>query len=388
MENLNLKTKYFFGKNAIYSLTDQLKNKNYQKALILYGQGSVKRNGILDQLYKVLDKANLAYVEFSGIEPNPRDTTLDKCIAFGKQENVDLILAVGGGSVIDASKVIGVLIKNDSYYRSWDYVLDQSKIVNPSVDIVSVITLAGTASENNEGSVITNLELNEKKAVMTPSATPIIAIEDPSYTFTVNSWQTASGIFDCFSHLLEQYFGKSTFTWTKEYIFANLRVLINYGKTVIQRPHHYDARANILWTTSMALNGLASFNCETDWSVHVMEHAFSGLWDITHGAGLALITPTYLRIRSEKEKWFKDKVIELGRNVFKTQNYEATLSFLTDFIVSLNLPTKWTDFSEIKKFDLEDAQFLISHSVKFGEKEMEEIYKDVILSIKDAGQSN
>ena len=224
----------------------------------------------------------------------------------------------------------------------------------------------------------------KKKGVQTPSAVPIITVEDPSYTFTVNAWQTASGIFDCFSHLLEQYFTKSLFTWTKEYIFANLRVLINYAKTVVLRPDHYDARANILWTTSMSLNGLATFNSDSDWTVHVIEHAFSGLWDITHGAGLALITPTYLKVRSDKEKWFKDKVIELGRNVFKTETFEATISYLVQFIKSINLPTKWTDFKEIEKFESEEAEFLINHSTKFGDPELAEIYRDVIYKIKGA----
>lgn len=383
MQKFNLNTKYIFGKNAIFSLSEQLKDKGYNNALILYGQGSVKRNGILDQLKNVLKGISLNFYEFDGIEPNPRDTTIDKCVQYCRENNIDIIFALGGGSVVDASKVIGILTTNTNYTRCWDYVLDQSHVTQKSVDIVSIITLAGTGSENNAGSVITNAELNEKKGVYTPSAVPIIAIEDPSYTFTVNAWQTASGIFDCFSHLLEQYFGKSTFAWTKEYIFANLRVLINYAKTVVFRPDHYDARANILWTTSMALNGLASFNCDTDWNVHTIEHAFSGLWDITHGAGLAFVTPTYIEVRSQKEKWFKDKVIELGRNVFKTTTFEATVTYLKNFIKSINLPTKWTEFKEITKFDETDAEFLISHATKFGDSNLKETYREVIYKLKE-----
>ena len=201
------------------------------------------------------------------------------------------------------------------------------------------------------------------------------------YETTVNAWQTASGIFDCFSHLLEQYFGKSTFDWTKEFIFANLRVLINYAKTVILRPLHFEARANIFWTTTMALNGLASFKCETDWTVHTIEHAISGLWDVTHGAGLAFVTPSYLEIRSNQEQWFKDKVIQLGRNVFKTQTLESTIDFLVNFIKSINLPTRWSEFDEISKFDENDAVFLLNHCCKFGQLEKKEIYYKVIFII-------
>lgn len=383
MVKFNLNTKYIFGKNAIFSLSDELKNSKYKNALILYGKGSVKKNGILDQLINVLKGINLNFYEFDGIEPNPRDTTIDKCVQYCRENNIDIIFALGGGSVVDASKVIGILTTNTNYAKCWDYVLDQSQVKNPSIDIVSIITLAGTGSENNGGSVITNETLNEKKGVFTPSATPIIAIEDPSYTFTVNAWQTASGIFDCFSHLLEQYFGKSTFAWTKEYIFANLRVLLNYAKTVVLRPDHYDARANILWTTSMALNGLASFNCDTDWNVHTIEHALSGLWDVTHGAGLAFVTPTYIKVRSEKEKWFKDKVIELGRNVFKTQTFETTVAFLENFIKSINLPTRWTEFKEITKFDDVDAEFLINHATKFGDNNLKDVYREVIYRLKE-----
>lgn len=383
MKSFSLKTKYLFGKNAIFALENELKTKSYKKALILYGQGSVKKNGILNQLQTVLKNVNLDFLEFDGIEPNPRSKTIDRCISFCKENDVDLIFALGGGSVIDAAKVIGILTTNNEYNSCWEYVLDQTKVKNNSIDIISIITLAGTGSENNAGSVITNEELNEKKAVMTPSATPIIAVEDPSYTFTVNPWQTASGIFDTFSHLLEQYFGKSTFEWTKEYIFANLRILINYAKTVILRPNHYDARSNILWTTSMSLNGLASFNCDSDWNVHTIEHAFSGLWDITHGAGLAFITPTYIEVRSQTEKWFKDKVIELGRNVFKTQTFEATTKFLVNFIKSINLPTRWSEFDQISNFDDNDAEFLISHSIKYGDANLKDVYREVIYRLKD-----
>lgn len=127
---------------------------------------------------------------------------------------------------------------------------------------------------------------------------------------------------------------------------------------------------------------IASFNCETDWSVHTIEHAMSGLWDITHGAGLAFITPTYLKVRSQKEKWFKDKVIELGRNVFKTQTFEATIVFLENFIKSINLPIRWSEFDKVIKFDDQDAEFLLSHTLRFGEPELKEIYKDVIWTLK------
>lgn len=383
MEALKIVPKYLFGKNAIFGLVDELRDANYKKALILTGRSSYKTNGSFDHLIAVLNEVGLEYFHFEGIEPNPKHTTIDKCIELAISEGADVIFALGGGSVVDASKVIAVLTKNNHYKSSWDYVLKPNNVKNKGIDVISIITLAGTGSENNGYSVISNAITKEKKSVSNPSATPIISVQDPSYTFSVNAWHSASGIFDCFSHLLEQYFGKSTFEWTKEYIFANIRVLINYAKMVILRPTHYDARANFFWTSTMALNGLASFNCETDWSVHTIEHAMSGLWDITHGAGLAFITPTYLKIRAESEKWFNDKLIELGRKIFRTQTVDETVNFLTDFIKSINLPVRWSEFDEISNFTDEDAAFLLEHSVRFGDPSLKEVYEKVILALKE-----
>lgn len=382
MESLKLVPKYLFGKNSILGLEEELKNHKYNKALILTGKNSYRLNNAFEELIKILRNLDLSHIHFDSIEPNPRDITIDRCVAIAKNNGVDVIFALGGGSVVDASKVISTLIRNPDINTCWEYVLKKSKTPEKGIDIISIITLAGTGSENNGTSVISNWSRKEKKSVYNPNSAPIISVQDPTYTFTVDPWNTASGIFDSFSHLLEQYFGKSTFEWTKEFIFANLKVLIKYAKMSILRPNHYVARANIFWTTTMALNGLASFNCETDWSVHTIEHAMSGLWDITHGAGLAFITPTYLKVRSQKEKWFKDKVIELGRNVFKTQTFETTIMFLENFIKSINLPIRWSEFDKIIKFDNQDAEFLLSHTLKFGEPKLKEIYKDVIWTLK------
>lgn len=365
MSSINLKPKYFFGKEAIFEAKEDIKNKAYKKALILYGGGSVKSNGSYNDLIKLLTDIKLEYVEFSGIEPNPKNTTVDKCISFAKENKVDVIFAIGGGSVVDASKVIGVLTTNDTYKNCWEYCLDQSKITKPSIDIVAIITLAGTASENNAGSVITNIETNEKLGVFTPSAIPVISIENPIYTFSVNKWQTASGIFDCFSHLMEQYFGKETFEWTKNYIFGNMKTLVKFAKKAIDNPNDYEARSNVLWTTSMALNGFAGFDSDGDWTVHTIEHAFSGLWDVTHGAGLAFVTPTYLKIKSQKEPWFKEKVVEFGKNIFNSNTFEETILSLKNFIKSIYLPTKWTEFNEIKTITSDDIRSLVEHSLKF-----------------------
>lgn len=379
MNYFNLKPRYYFGEGAIKGLSIEFKKRQFKKALILYGKGSIKKNGAYDDVVNQLKEANIEFVEFSGIEPNPRLETIERAIDFTIGNEVDLIIAVGGGSVVDASKVIAALAKNRNRYSSaWEYVTNPKQLQQLPIPIISIITLAGTASENNGGSVITNWEKKLKVGVSQEYAIPYVAIEDPTYTYTVNAWQTASGIFDCFSHLLEQYFGQNTFEWTKEIIFANLRVLLKFAKHAIDNPSNFISRANILWTTSMALNGTTSFASDSDWNVHKIEHAFSAIWDITHGAGLAFITPTYLEVRSEKEEWFKNKVITLGREVFKVKTFEETILFLKDFINVIGLPLNWSQFDEIKEFNDEDVNSLVDHAITFGDKSNKELYLETI----------
>lgn len=385
MNYFNLKPIYYFGQKAIEGLQTELKNYNFKKALILYGGGSIKKNGAYNDVVNQLKTLNIDYLEFSGIEPNPRDTTVSKAIDFVIDNKIDLIIAVGGGSVIDASKVIATMSTNRNDFKDvWDYVVNPKETKNKPIPIISVITLAGTASENNAGSVITNQKENLKMGVFSPHAIPFITIGDPTYTYTVNKWQTASGVFDCFSHLLEQYFGQNTFDWTKEYIFANLRILLQHAKNAVDNPNDYNSRANILWTTSMALNGIADFNSDSDWNVHFIEHSFSAKWDITHGAGLALVTPIYLQVRSNKEEWFKNKVIELGEKVFNVVGFDNTINYLKEFINQIGLPSKWNQFDEIKEFNDNDVDWLVNHTINhMGDVNKKEIYYQVIKSIKD-----
>lgn len=386
MEIFNLKPMYYFGRDALDGVIETLKSNNLKKPLILCGKSSIQKLGFYDLLVNLLKQNNFLFETFNGIEPNPRNTTIDAAIKFCQETNVDSIIAFGGGSVVDASKVISALVFDNKYKDSWSYVMkNESYKLGKTLPIIAIITLAGTASENNGGSVITNEELKEKFAVMSDDVCPIATIENPEFTFSVNEYQTASGIFDCFSHLLEQYFSENTFEWTKQIIFANLRTLLIFGKKVINEPKNYEARANILWTTSMALNGLTSFNSDGDWSVHQIEHAFSGLWDITHGAGLALITPYYLYIRGKKEEWFYNKVVELGNEVFNVRTFEETIGYLRNFILNdLNLFDKWNQFKEIKNFDDKDVNFLMTHiAKKINNEKLLEIFYQVILAIQN-----
>ncbi|MGL4950578.1 MAG: iron-containing alcohol dehydrogenase [Mycoplasma sp.] len=383
MISFQLKPKYYFGRQTLNNLTQEVKEAKYKNVLILFGGGSIKQNGVYDSIHKQLTDLKVNIFEFNGIEPNPRHTTISNAAKYCHQNKIDLIIAAGGGSVIDASKVIATLATNQQITDCWDYVMKKVKAEHPPIDIFSVITLAGTASENNSGSVVSNLELGEKKGVLSPLATPKVAFEDSSYTLTLSPWQTSSGIFDCISHLLEQFYSKNPFLWTKEYILANLKTVLKASYAYLKDNNDLVARDNILWTTSMALNGLGTFNSDGgDWNVHTLEHALSAKWDVTHGAGLALLTPEYIKYRCSNEEWFKELTIELANELFNVSTVDDFISELIKYIKELKLPLKWTDFSEIKEVSQNDIEWLASHSFKFSSGLSKEQYLDILKRIK------
>ena len=381
---MQLRTKYYFDNKPLKHLSKEVKNSYAENVLILYGNGSIKRNEILNKIKKELAKANVNVFEFGGIQPNPRMDEIYKAARYAEDNQIDLIVAVGGGSVIDAAKVVATLAVNPQIDNVWDYVMQKVEIEYLPIPIFSIITLAGTASENNWGSVITNEKINVKKSVHLAEATPTVAFIDPEFTQTVSQWQTASGIFDCFSHCMEQYFGPNNFEWTDKFLIMNMKNILEFGSRLIKNPDDYEARQNVSWTTSMSLNELSRFNLtEMDWNVHTLEHALSGVYDITHGAGLALITPTYIQIRSQEEKWFKDKVIRLAHELFDTQSVQGFIEGLDQFINTLHLPKKYSDFKEIQNPDFEKLMkhIEISESNDPNYKSKKSLFERVLTSI-------
>lgn len=384
MTNFKLKPRYYFGVGALDNLGKEVASAKYKKVLILYGGGSIKKNGVYDSIVKQLTDLNVPFTEFSGIEPNPRDTTIYKAAQFCNTNKVDLILATGGGSVIDASKVIATLANNLYIKETWDYVTNKETAKNLPIDIFSIITLAGTGSENNAGSVITNEKLTRKAGVYSPLAIPKVVFEDASYTLTLSNWQMSSGMFDCLSHLLEQYYDKKIFLWSEQIIIANMKTLLKSMDLYLKDPKNIVARENILWTTSMSLNGMTAFNSTGgDWNVHILEHALTAKYDITHGAGLALLTPYYINYRCQHEDWFKQKTIALAEELFSVNTVESFLKCLNQIIDKLGLPKTYSEFPEIKHINGDqDFQWLANHATESCKNLPNKTYFEILKSVR------
>lgn len=334
-------TEIYFGKNQIENLSKVL-NRYGKNVLLTYGGGSIKRNGLYDKVCELLKDFNI--VELSGVEPNPRIGTVRKGIELCKENNIDVILAVGGGSTIDCSKVIGA-----GYYYdgdAWDLVKDKSKI-DKVLPIVTILTIAATGSEMNKTAVISNPETNEKLSVKSQNMAPKVSILDPEYTYTLPSIQTAAGAADIMSHVIENYFKQTEGTFLQDKICEGiLQTCIKYCPIALQNPTDYEARSNLMWASSLALNGLCGSGKGGAWSCHPIEHELSAFYDITHGVGLAIITPRWMRyILSEKTV---DKFVDYAVNVWKIPNEEdkfvlankgidATEKFFTDCGIPMNL---------------------------------------------------
>lgn len=303
-------TKILFGKGQVINLPKEIL-KVGKKVLLAYGGGSIKKIGLYDEIIKLLKDNDIEYFELSGIEPNPRIDSVREGVKICRENNVDAILAVGGGSTIDCSKAISGAVFYDG--DPWDIVLDSSKI-KKVLPIFDVLTLSATGTEMNGNAVISNMETNDKKGLHHPSLKPVCSVLDPEYTFTVSKYQTAAGTADIMSHIIEAYFSKTEGATVQDNISeALLKVCFKYGKIAVNNPSDYTARANLMWASSLAINGINNCGKGDGWSCHPMEHQLSAYYDVTHGAGLAVLTPAWFEyILSDKTV---DKFVDYGVNV-------------------------------------------------------------------------
>ena len=284
------KTAVHFGLGKI-SLLPSLIAPYGKNVLLVYGGGSIKKQGIYANILDILKDYNI--FELAGVEPNPRITSVRLGVKICKEQNIDIILAVGGGSVLDCSKAIAA----GAFYDSdpWDLVLDSSKVTK-ALPLFTVLTLSATGSEFDPGAVISNLETNEKLALISDKLYPVASILDPSYTFSVSNYQTVAGGCDIMSHIFEQYLVLGSSIVNDGLCEAILRSVMINTKKALDNKDDLKARSELMWASSLACNGICSLgNTNSPWVCHAIEHELSAYYDITHGIGLAILTPRFMR---------------------------------------------------------------------------------------------
>ncbi|NFE93974.1 iron-containing alcohol dehydrogenase [Clostridium botulinum] len=314
MENFNysIPTEIYFGKGQIKNLGNAIK-KYGSKVLVVYGGGSIKRIGLYDDMMKILKDNNISYVELSNIAPNPRIESVRDGVKLCRDNDVEVVLAVGGGSTIDCAKVIAAGVNYDK--DPWDLVLDSSKMTTV-LPVITILTLSATGSEMDPFAVISDMSKNEKIGVGNDKMKPKVSILDPEYTYSVPKNQTAAGTADIMSHIFENYFNNTKGAFIQARTAEGLlKACMKYGKIAIEDPNNYEARANLMWASSLAINGLISYGTAGAWSVHPMEHELSAFYDITHGVGLAILTPHWMRYVLNDDTLYK--FVEYGVNVWE-----------------------------------------------------------------------
>ncbi|MFH5184440.1 iron-containing alcohol dehydrogenase [Paenibacillus sp. TAB 01] len=286
-------TKLLFGAGMLNQLGQEVSSYG-KKVLLVYGGGSMKATGLYDRIQQQLSHIQAVVHELPGVEPNPRVSTVRKGIAICREQGVDFILAVGGGSVLDAAKAIAVGVPHNG--DVWDFLMRKAEI-HSALPLGTVLTLSATGSEMNGNSVITNWEENLKKSFGSLHAYPKFSILDPTLTYTVPANQTVNGIVDMMSHVFEQYFSPTADTPLQERLCESiLQTVIENGEKALQTPDHYEARANLMLCGTYALNGgMISVGMQNDWATHMIEHEVSAIYDIAHAEGLSILFPNWMK---------------------------------------------------------------------------------------------
>lgn len=330
-------TNIIFGKGVVKEqLLQQLQKAQATKVLLITGGGSIKRNGVYEDVINSLKGSGIELFEFFGIEPNPTTTNVRDCVKIIKENKIDFLLSCGGGSSLDATKAISrsACIEGDI----WDIFTGKESPNGKHIAFGDIITIPATSSEANAGAVITNDETNQKRPMN--FVHPIFSFLDPVYTYTLPNFQTGAGASDIVSHIFEQYFATNTCEISHNFMFGILKVLKKSVPLVLKDPQNYELRSEIMYAGSLGLNyQLKNGLGQSAWDVHGIEHSLSGFYNITHGAGLAILTPAWTR-HIAKTKRGEELVLKLGKNVFGTKSVEDTVLAIQEMFVSFSMPTK------------------------------------------------
>ena len=380
----NTPTKVYFGKDKELEVGKIISEYGFTKIMIQYGKRSVKSSGLLDRVTNSLKQFNIEYVECGGVEANPKVEFVREAIKIAREHNVQMILAVGGGSVIDSSKftALGAIAECDV----WDFPIGK-QTPKGALPVGAILTIAAAGSEMSNSAVLTNLSESKKKGCTTEFNRCKFAIMNPELTYTVSKYQTACGIVDIMAHTMERYFTNLEPTPLTDRIAESiLKTVVEYGKIAIKNPCDYNARANIMWASSLSHNGLTGCGRENYLAVHQFEHAVSGEYDeVAHGAGLAVLFPAWAKY---VYKYNVPRFACFAREVFGIEEKDDELSAIkgikamSDFFKSLDMPSKLSDFN-IPFSSIEKLTNLCSNNntrtinsyIPLGYKEIKEIFE-------------
>lgn len=342
----NTPTTVYFGKDKHLEVGKIINGLGYKKIMLQYGKGSIKKSGLFDQVMKSLNEYDIQVVEMGGVEPNPKIEFVREAIKIAKATNVELILAVGGGSTIDSSKYTALGVKYDGDVLDFAF---GKAVPKDALPVGCILTHSAAGSEMSASAVITDLSNSKKKGCTTQFNRPKFAILNPELTFSVSKYQTACGIVDIMSHTMERYFSVCPPTPLTDAIAESLlRSVIEAGKIIIQNPTDYNARATIMWASSLSHNGLTGCGREEFLAVHQLEHALSGEYDsVAHGAGLAVLFPAWTKYvyRSNLERFST-----FARNVWGVNEDNDELASIkgidkmSEYFTSLGMPQSLREF--------------------------------------------
>ena len=350
-------TKLHFGKNIIEELSEATLEYG-KRVLLIYGKGSVQRNGIYDNVIQQLRSIDAEIFEYSGIKSNPIIDDVLEAAQIGKLNNIDVIIAVGGGSVIDSAKITALAIANNT--DPWAIMKYKVK-PKSSIPLIAVLTIAATGTEMNGAAVIQNHETGEKIGYVSMLNYPKHSFLDPEYTFSVPKNYTAYGVVDLIAHALEAYFGEGEASLSDRFVVAIIKEAMEYGPLVLQEPENYDYRANIMWAATTALNGMTNYGRKNgDWGVHDIGHNISYLFDTPHGATLSIAYPAWLRLQKDR---LPERITHLGNQLFEVNTVDETIEKFEIFFKSIDCPVRLSDLNINKEKQEEITKQMIKNKI-------------------------
>lgn len=333
-------TRLIFGRGVVQEKLHDVMEKYGKRVLMTWGGGSIKRSGLYDQVKSILKDKEI--YELPGIEPNPKyDPSVLEGVRICKEKNIDVILSVGGGSVLDCTKAIAGAACSDA--DPWDVITMKVPTLK-AIPIVDIITLAATGSEYDRGGVISRTETNDKLAYFSDLVFPAVSFIDPTYTFTLPVRQTLAGVSDCINHIMEQYFCGEHIMMNDAFMEGAIKSLMKNVRIVLKDPENYEARAEIFYATTLGCNGIYALgNSASGWPMHAIEHALSGHYDINHGEGLAIVTPRWMKhILNERTL---ERFVAFGTGVFgidpslpEMEIAEKAIKAIHDFYLEIGIP--------------------------------------------------